>query len=327
MSHSMQSALPSATTGPQSPERGATGRVRPAAARAGGRAAPGADRWVLTAALAIPAAVTLLHLPYYLVSRAERLRHPDHALLKPSGPLGLAFGIAGLALFLFMWLYPLRKKWRWLAFTGAVGQWLRIHVLAGLALPLLVAVHAGWRFEGLIGLGYGAMFLVSLSGIVGRYLYTRIPRSVSGLELTIDEAANERRALITRIAATTGLDPAVVERSLIGDTRSYAGLDPFRTIGRMLGDDWRRWRTTRLLARHWSRPRADGRTLDRRALAEALRLARREMALSQQARMLDTTRRLFGYWHVAHRPIAVTALLAVLVHVAVAILVGAVAIG
>jgi len=33
--------------------------------------------------------------------------------------------------------------------------------------------------------------------------------------------------------------------------------------------------------------------------------------------MLDTTRRLFGYWHVAHRPIAVTALLAVLVHVAV----------
>jgi hypothetical protein len=171
------------------------------------------------------------------------------------------------------------------------------------------------------------MFLVSLSGIVGRYLYTRIPRSRSGLELTMEDVANERRSLITRIAAATGIDPARVERSLVGETRSYAGLDPARTIGRMLVDDWTRWRTMRTLAHHWSRPRPDGRALDRKALAEALRLARREMALGQQLRMLETTRRIFGYWHVAHRPIAVTALLAVLVHVAVAILVGAVTIG
>jgi hypothetical protein len=41
-------------------------------------------------------------------------------------------------------------------------------------------------------------------------------------------------------------------------------------------------------------------------------------------RMLEGTRKVFGYWHVAHRPFAITALLAVLVHVVVAVVVGGV---
>jgi hypothetical protein len=49
------------------------------------------------------------------------------------------------------------------------------------------------------------------------------------------------------------------------------------------------------------------------------------MALQQQARMLEATRLVFGYWHVAHRPVAVTALVAVMVHVIVAVMIGGVA--
>ena len=52
-------------------------------------------------------------------------------------------------------------------------------------------------------------------------------------------------------------------------------------------------------------------------------LASREISLAQQARMLDATQRVFGYWHVAHRPFAVTALVAVVIHVAVVVAVGA----
>jgi hypothetical protein len=67
--------------------------------------------------------------------------------------------------------------------------------------------------------------------------------------------------------------------------------------------------------------------LDGAALASALRLARRELQYTQQLRALDATRRLFAWWHVAHRPFALTALLAVLVHVVVAIWVGGVRLG
>jgi hypothetical protein len=63
--------------------------------------------------------------------------------------------------------------------------------------------------------------------------------------------------------------------------------------------------------------------LDPAAVRQVGRLASREAALSQQARMLSATQRVFRFWHVAHRPFAVTALIAVVVHVAVVVAFGA----
>ena len=282
------------------------------------------DAWALFVLIGVPLCITLIYLPYYLMPRGQRLRNALHPLLRPSAGVGLALGIVGLSLFLFMWLYPLRKHARWLSRAGSLAGWLRVHVVVGLSLPLLLAVHAGWRFDGLIGLGYLSMLIVCASGAIGRYLYVRIPRSRSGVEMSFDEVAGERRALLTRIAASTGLEPAAVERALAIDPRPYRGLDPLRTIARMIRDDWARARALRDLRQSWHSARPGGRRLDPKVLTETLRLARQEMALAQQLRMLDATRTLFGYWHVAHRPFAITALLAVLVHVAVALWIGGV---
>jgi hypothetical protein len=280
------------------------------------------DIIAIAISLAIPVGITAWGGTYYLMSRASRLRHPLNELLKPAGPVGLTLGVLGLALFLFMWLYPFRKAAKWLAWTGPLGSWMRVHVVAGLALPGLVAVHAGWRFEGLIGLGYVSMFVVSLSGIVGRYLYTHIPRSRAGVELSMEDASNERKALITNMAAATGMVPAEIERRLAVDPRPYDGLDPIRTIGRMVQDDMLRWKTLAHLKQELSRPHAGHAALKGTELKETLRLARQEMKLTQQLRMLDATRKVFGYWHVAHRPFAITALIAVIVHVVIAVWIG-----
>ena len=75
---------------------------------------------------------------------------------------------------------------------GSLQRWLDVHIVAGLSVPLVGALHAGWRFHGLIGLGYLAMLAVSLSGIVGRYLYIHIPRGRSGLEMSLDEIERQR---------------------------------------------------------------------------------------------------------------------------------------
>src|SRR6185503_20411964 len=104
------------------------------------------SRTVLVLLLAFLVAVCVVGAQYYLAPLAERVRNPLHPWLKPSGYIGQSAGLLALALFLFLWLYPLRKKFRWLAFTGAIARWLDAHVLAALGLPLLVAVHAAWRF-------------------------------------------------------------------------------------------------------------------------------------------------------------------------------------
>ena len=282
------------------------------------------ERWLLAALFAFPLGVTLRGFHYYLEPLGLRMRDPLHPWLRPGGGLGIWFGVAGFAMFVFLWLYPLRKRYNWLAWTGPLGQWLNVHIMAGLWMPLVVAVHAAWRFEGLIGLGYYAMILVVLSGVVGRYLYVRIPRSRSGIEMSLEEVATERRALVTRISAAVGLDAAEVEKALAIDQRPDEGQGLAQTAVRLVNDDRARWRAVRAVHREWSQGRPGMRPLDRRTLDATMKLVRREMKLSQQMRMLDATHKIFGFWHVAHRPVAITALLAIVIHVIVAIGIGGV---
>jgi hypothetical protein len=276
----------------------------------------------LSVGLLLPAMVTLWGSTYYFASAAERVRHPLHAALKASGAVGQAFGVLGLALFLFMWLYPLRKMLGGIRGLGSVATWMRIHTVIGLSLPMIVAVHAGWRCRGLIGLGYVSMLIVSASGIVGRYLYGRIPRSRAGIELSRDEIANERRALVTEIAATLRLDPGEVEAVLASPGPGDAAGGILGTFRRLVSDDWRRWRAVAELRRRWNRSAGGAARVDPRAVERALRLARDEIRYGQQLRALDATQRVFRYWHVAHRPVSITALFAVLIHVGVAIVMG-----
>lgn len=257
---------------------------------------------------------------YYLASQAERVRNPLHPWLRSSGYLGQSAGILALLIFLFLWLYPLRKKVRWLSWTGAMSKWLDVHVAAALVLPVLTAVHASWRFEGLIGLGFWSMMVVCASGVVGRYLYIHIPRGASGLELTAEEIAGERRRLLQEVAKASGLPFPQVESLLRSDPTPCDGLGVIATLRQMLADEVERRRQARALRRVSAQ--ATGSRLDRWGLRRLVKLARREMALTQQARMLVATRRVFRLWHIAHRPFAIAALVAVLVHVGVVVALG-----
>lgn len=279
-----------------------------------------ASRILLLGALVL-IAITVLGASYYFAPVALRVRSPLHPWLKPSGYLGQTAGLISLAAFLLLWLYPLRRRFRWLAFTGSMSRWLDVHVSFAILLPLIAAVHASWRFTGLIGLGYAAMVTVWLSGLVGRYLYSRIPRGKTGLELDAEEVARRRHALLSEIARRARLPMEDVQAALGEDPWPCEGLGVGATLRQMVRDDLTRWRAARKLARTSAR-RAGGR-LDRATLRRVRQLARREMALMQQARLLAATQRVFRFWHVVHRPFAVAALAAVLVHVSVAVAVGA----
>lgn len=279
--------------------------------------------WVLGVGTPL-VAINLLGLPYYTAPMAVRVRHPWHAWLRPSGTVGLSAGIVAVVIFVFLWLYPLRKKYRQLAFLGSLGKWMDFHVATALALPLLLAIHSAWRADGLIGLGLLAMLVVIASGVVGRYLYVRIPRARNGVELTREEVANSRRELIGSLALTTGLSIDVVERTLDIAPPPAGRQSIIGIFARLIADDLLRWRRTAALRRRWASVAPSGHPLSRTALADAVRIASQEMSLRQQALMLDATHRVFRFWHIAHRPFAITALIAVVVHIAVVIAMGAV---
>jgi hypothetical protein len=259
---------------------------------------------------------------YYTAPLDWRVRDDLHAWLRPSGYVGQTAGIVAFLFFAFIWLYPIRKRFaRRLDYLGSVGRWLDLHIVAGLLIPPLVATHAAWRFTGLIGLGFAAMVMVCASGVVGRYLYVRIPRSKSGIAMSLDEVRMERRELVEQIVAATGL-PEQRVRVALEPAAPAPGSGLLATLRRMIVDDVERARATRRLM-HEVRGRAsEGGALERRTLLRIGRLARRQIALDQQARMLDATHSVFRFWHAAHRPIALAALVAVVIHVIVVIAMG-----
>jgi hypothetical protein len=283
-----------------------------------------AGRNVVATFVMLLCGVCIAGAPYYRLPAAGRVRSPLHMWFKPAGYIGQSAGLLALAIFLFLWLYPLRKKYRALAWTGSVARWLDVHVLAALSLPLLVAIHAAWRFAGLIGLGFWSMLVVWLSGVVGRYIYARIPRSKAGVELTIEEIGTRREALLAEIVEASGLDARLVQATLaVRAPAPGARRGAWETLRGMVADDFARRRAARALRRAWRAHARHSRRDDGRLIAEVLHLARREMSLEQQARMLDASHDVFRYWHVLHRPVAVAALVAVVVHVAVVVALGA----
>lgn len=319
-----------------SPQAMTTTTVRPVAAPQGSKPAATAPRPVVPnpkpagqprprkrrmpvlILLGVLIVINLGGLPYYLLSQAQRVRSPLHPWLKPTGYIGQSAGLTALALFLFMWLYPLRKKFRWLEFTGSIAKWLDVHIAAGLCIPLLASVHAAWRFTGLIGLGYASMMIVVLSGVIGKYLYARIPHSRSGLEMTLEEINAERRVLLKYMANTTGMPLEEIERILSPQPVGAGDSGVVGALVNFVRDDFDRWRAERRLSRGWQTARGTSR-VDRKVVKLVHRMARREMSLSQQVRLLDATHQVFRYWHVAHRPVAISAFLAIVIHVAVAV--------
>lgn len=95
-----------------------------------------------------------------------------------SGLIGHGIGIAGFTLMLMTaTLYSVRKL-RTAARWGSMAAWLRFHMVTGLVGPYMVLLHTAMRFRGLAGLAMLLTAVVVVSGLIGRYLYTAVPRDV-----------------------------------------------------------------------------------------------------------------------------------------------------
>jgi hypothetical protein len=96
---------------------------------------------------------------------------------------GHTLGILGFLMMLMTeTLYSLRKRSRSVRW-GRMSEWLEFHIFTGLVGPFMVFLHTSWKFNGLAGAVTLMTAIVVISGFIGRYIYTRIPRTSDGIEL------------------------------------------------------------------------------------------------------------------------------------------------
>lgn len=245
-------------------------------------------------------------------------------LFKAGDDVGYNLGLIGGIMMLLLFSYPLRKYVRVLHRLGKVKWWFLVHMVLGIGGPLLILVHSTFRIGSLnAAVAMYSMLIVAGSGIVGRFLYLRVHRSLDGgktslrqLQVRAGFAQNEARS---RLAFAPDVERRMQEfeervtaarpgvRGMLWTLvvlpvhlRSVyracvAGLDePLQKIAARRG-----WAPAEQ-ARHARLARK----LVRRYLGAVVRVAQYEAYV-----------RLFALWHVAHVPFVYLLVVSAVVHV------------
>jgi hypothetical protein len=266
---------------------------------------------------------------YYKLSALDRPFSPKHHLLRPSGPVGLYLGFFGVALFVGIFLYPIRKHWPWLATIGSTRHWLDIHILMGLTAPAIIAFHSTLKFKGIAGMAFWIMFAVSASGVVGRYLYGQIPRKVTTAELSLQELQAVQAQLAQQLAAQNLLPVADLRALLrLPDAERVKRLPIVVAIVYMMFLDVLRIFRVARLRRHALRGRSFVGSLAgffptrNREIEKAIRAAAEEAALSKRVLFLSRSQKVFHLWHVVHKPFSYTFAVLALIHIGLQFVLG-----
>ncbi len=269
--------------------------------------------WVGTAGAALA-----LGLDYYLLPEEARAFSELAPLFAPTGLIGQGLGVVGSAMItLGVVGYTLRKRVEAMSKWGALRTWLKVHIFLCTLGPFLILLHTTFKFGGIVSIAFWSMTVVVASGVLGRYVYVRIPKTLNGRFLGL-EAVRERAAQLSgAIAQRSGLTERELEAVLTPWEGAPRGHGLLSAVTFALAEDVR---GRRHLRRVGSYLRSRG--LARESRRRVLRLAREQRRLRQQALFLVPFQRLFRYWHVLHLPLATIMFLVLAVHVSVSIMFG-----
>ena len=292
-----------------------------------------AHRARLSIAYLIAVVLTLVQLAYgfnyYILSQANRALSSKHALLKPSGTVGLRLGMIAFALFLIVYIYPLRKFWPWLGRQGNARHWLDFHVLMGITAPVLVTFHSAFKFSGLAGVAFWIMVIVALSGVVGRYIYAQVPRRMNFAEVSLKEAKELSEKLGEQLRSLGILSPKDVESLIrLPSANEFEQMSLLTALWKMLLFDmefpFRVWRLRQKML--WSHRKALSlvglRRTQNAKLENAVATAREQIVLAKKILFLSKSREMLHLWHMIHRPFSYSFALLASIHVILMLMLG-----
>lgn len=263
--------------------------------------------------LAVAATALYSGADYYRLPLQERAFAELHDIFKPSGVVGHGLGVAGsLMMIVGVGMYSLRKRLPFLARLGRLRGWLQVHIFLCTLGPFLVVLHTSFKFGGIVSIALWSMLIVVASGVFGRYLYARIPKTIHGQFLTLRAIEADKDSLLQTIERRTGLSrPELL--ALRGPARSIEPRGFLHAMFLAARNDLGSRRLRRRIDRKLSERHVPGDV--RKRLSG---LIRDEIQLEQQVILLKPFQRLFRWWHILHLPLAIVMFVIMIVHVAVA---------
>jgi len=260
-------------------------------------------------------AVVLIALAWFVATAAP---------YKAGSSFGHNMGWVGGGMMFIMLAYSLRKRFRFLNRLGQLRYWFQMHMVFGIAGPLLALFHSTFKLGAMNSqIALYSMLLVAGSGIVGRFVYRHIHHGLYGRRATLAEIEQQMKESAESMQSVFGLVQAIGEKLAAFQLFALSKLDGIwahtwrflilRQRGRSIARVARReaWLAIDRMGRekNWSRSKLS---------------AQRQMVKEQIDNYVEavcstatfvTWERLFALWHVVHVPFIYLFFFSVVVHV------------
>ena len=254
---------------------------------------------------------------YYRTTVSERHFHFQNELLKPTGLIGHGIGIAGsLLMIIGVFGYMARKRFRSLSRIWVLKYWLEFHIFLCTLGPILVLYHTTFKFGGIVAVSFWSMIAVVASGVIGRFIYLQIPRTIQGRELSLSDLSGAEDELFAELQNNYKVNYEIIAQiniALSNSESKESGNFIFRIINRF-----------RFESKLMKQIRKELKTqqLSRKDHRKVVKLFKSKIILNRRIAWLSTMQNFLRYWHVAHLPFALIMLVIMIVHIIVAVLFG-----
>lgn len=247
----------------------------------------------------------------------------EYYLTAESG-YGYYLGILGGVLMLMLLVYPLRKRLGFMRGWGSVRHWFQLHMVLGVIGPVTILFHSNFSLGSINStLALFAMLAVAASGIVGRYLYSRIHYGLYGRKAQLNElrlaseAAREPLSYLFELVPEMKVRLEQHERLVAAPSEGFVA-----SVARVLlmaASTKAAHRVCLQMLRPAFEQEATKRDWTRKVREEAYRAARQYLKCHLEAvrrvAEYEFFVRLFGLWHVLHLPLFFLLVVVALVHV------------
>lgn len=262
------------------------------------------------------AGVGLLVLLAWLIGRWEGF--------KPGSELGYNLGLAGGIMLLLLFLYPLRKHFRFMHGLGPAKYWFALHMAMGIFGPLFILAHSRFQVGSVnAAVALSSMCLVAGSGIIGRFIYTKIHHGLYGRRSSLDDVRARSGLSSREVQSKLAFAPKVEEAlsrfeamALQAHANPLAGAWAFavlwlraRLVYGYCARELRRLYKAHARERDWDRDKFQ------RRLKAANRLVHTYLHRIREVAHFSTYERLFSLWHVLHVPLVYMMILSAIAHV------------
>ena len=224
----------------------------------------------------------------------------------PRSDFGWYLGVVGSVMLLLMLAYPLRKHVGFMSRWGALKHWFRIHMIMGIVGPTFILFHSTFHLRSLNAtIALFSMLGVVISGIIGRFIYTKIHYGLYGRRATLGKVQEELAGLSDDAKSRLHFAPRV-EQWLQSFERDSKQLD--RSFTSHLFSPLTIGSKRIILAFRCARElrkilKTERHTEFRGGASEAIQLTSSYLKECQRVAQFSTFERFFSLWHVLHVPL------------------------